>query len=109
MIIIIITIFDELLMKLRFMGLEYVFCDNGAANLLTNYENWMRKFFLHTCCPLMVIETFSLLENTSKSTYLLSVAVSNPIPVERKVEKEIKVWNKAKQNNSYLLMAEWTE
>lgn len=57
----------------------------------------------------MVIETFSLLENTSKSTYLLSVAASNPIPRERKVEKEIKVWNKAKQNNSYLLMAEWTE
>ena len=96
MIIIIITIFDELLMKLRFMGLEYVFCDNGAANLLTNYENWMRKFFLHTCCPLMVIETFSLLENTSKSTYLLSVAVSNPIPKERKVEKEIKSLKQSK-------------
>ena len=37
----------------------------------------------------MVIETFSLLENTSKSTYLLSVAVSSPIPKERNVEKEI--------------------
>ena len=56
----------------------------------------MRKFFLHTCCPLMVIETFSLLENTSKSTYLLSVAVSNSIPEEREVEKEIKSLKQSK-------------
>ena len=46
-IIIIITIFDELLMKLRFMGLEYVFSDNGAAILLTNYvkTEWGNFFF----------------------------------------------------------------